>query len=120
MLPGHARAITDGAPQAQQIADRWHVLHKLSEYLYNWLYRHRTHLCEPDLPLDPPFAAPPNSTLPPTLPQQDIRHVRQLLSRQAHRDIRLEQYTQVKALADVGKTPQRIAHASGVSVKTVH
>ena len=115
----YARAITDGAPQAQQIADRWHVLHNLSEYLYNWLYRHRTHLCEPDRPLDPPFAAPPNFTLPPGLPQQDIRHVRQLLSRQAHRERRLEQYTRVKALSDTGKTHQSIADASGVSVKTV-
>jgi len=115
----YARAITDGAPQAQQIADRWHVLHNLSEYLYNWLYRHRTHLCEPDRPLDPPFAAPPNFTLPPGLPQQDIRHVRNLLSRQAHREIRLEQYTRVKTLSDAGKTHQSMADASGVSAKTV-
>lgn len=111
----YARAITDGAPQAQQIADRWHVLHNLSEYVYNWLGRHRTHLCEPDLPLNTPI---PIQTFP-KVPQQDIRHVRQLLSRQAHRGIRLEQYTQVKTLADAGKTHQSIADTIGVSAKTV-
>jgi len=119
VLPRHARAITDGAPQAQQIADRWQGKHNLSEYVYNWLYRHRTHLCEPDPPLNPPLPASTPTTLVPRLPQQDIRHVRQLLSRQAHRERRLEQYTQVKALSDAGKTHQSMADTSGVSAKTV-
>ncbi len=114
MLPRHARAITVGAPQAQQSADRWHVLHNLCKYIYNWLYRHQTHPCEPDhSPSSTPFATPPSSALPPTLPQQDIRHVRCLLSRQAPREIRLEQYTRVKALSAVGKTHQSIVDARG-------
>jgi len=95
--------------------------HSVQTLVCNWLYRHRTHLCEPDhSPSSTPFATPPASALPPTLPPQDIRHVRYLLSRQAHREIRLKQYTRVKALSDAGKTPQRIADASGISVKTVH
>jgi transposase len=35
----YARGATDGAPQAQQVADRWHLLHNLREALERLLHR---------------------------------------------------------------------------------
>ncbi len=37
----YARAANKGAPQAQQVADRWHLLVNLSEVIEKWLERHR-------------------------------------------------------------------------------
>ena len=37
----YSRAATDAAPQAQQIADRWHLLCNLSSVVRDWLLRKR-------------------------------------------------------------------------------
>ena len=46
----YAQAITQGAPQAQQVYDRWHLLKNLGDNLHMWLTRHRNHLVEPNIP----------------------------------------------------------------------
>ncbi len=38
---GYAEAIRRGAPQAQQVADRWHILKNLTETLETWLHNKR-------------------------------------------------------------------------------
>jgi transposase len=43
----YAQGATDGAPEAAQVADRWHVLQNLAEAVENWLRRHLKHLKEP-------------------------------------------------------------------------
>jgi len=40
----YAEAATKGAPQATQVADRWHLLHHLAEVLEEFLLHHRTAL----------------------------------------------------------------------------
>ena len=46
----YAQAITQGAPQAQQVYNRWHLLKNLGDNLHMWLTRHRNHLVEPNIP----------------------------------------------------------------------
>ncbi len=43
----YTRAATNGAPQAAQVADRWHLLVNLSDVIETWLYRHQKYLVEP-------------------------------------------------------------------------
>lgn len=52
---GYAEAVRRGAPQAQQIADRWHLLKNLTEVLETWLPNQRAAL---EAAIAPP-AAPP-------------------------------------------------------------
>jgi transposase len=40
----YARGATEGAPQARQVADRWHLLHNLREALERMLYRRHAQL----------------------------------------------------------------------------
>ena len=42
----YAKACTDGAPQAKQIIDRWHVLKNLRDALENFLSRHGKQIAE--------------------------------------------------------------------------
>jgi transposase len=42
----YARSATKGAPQAVQVADRWHLLRNLGDTLKQWLERHRKQLGE--------------------------------------------------------------------------
>lgn len=43
----YARAASEGAPQARQVADRWHLLVNLSDVIEKWLERHRKQLIDP-------------------------------------------------------------------------
>ena len=42
----YAKASTDGAPQAKQVLDRWHLLKNLRDALENFLARHRKPIAE--------------------------------------------------------------------------
>jgi transposase len=42
----YAKASTDGAPQARQVLDRWHLLKNLRDALENFLARHRKPIAE--------------------------------------------------------------------------
>ncbi|MBZ9753489.1 transposase [Deinococcus sp. HMF7604] len=39
----YSRAVTEAAPQALQVADRWHLLCNLSGMVREWILRERTH-----------------------------------------------------------------------------
>jgi transposase len=43
----YAQGATEGAPDAVQVADRWHILKNLADAVENWLRRHSKHLNEP-------------------------------------------------------------------------
>src|SRR5262249_51920978 len=57
----YAGAATKGAPQATQVADRWHLLHNLAEVLEEFLLHHRAALRDAARPVD---AAPTPSVAP--------------------------------------------------------
>jgi len=126
-----AAAARDGAPQATQVADRFHLMQDLSEVLLHVFERHSRDLepvwQRPALeappteaspvtlsttvnipPTDPP--APPRAA-PPAGRAATLRAQRQA-QRQAHFD-------EVHRLAQRGVTHQEIARHVGVDVKTV-
>ena len=55
----YATAATVGAPQAQQVCDRWHLLRNLSEYLYTFLARMRAQIRQASQEQAPPAEEDP-------------------------------------------------------------
>jgi transposase len=104
---------TRGAPQAQQVADRWHLLKNLREALERYLQRVydslkplgkalAQHDPEPSIPfkLPPEPAAVTGGYHPPT-PRQQAR------------------FEQIKALLSQGGSVRQVARAAGVAAGTV-
>jgi transposase len=116
----YARGATAGAPQAVQVADRYHLLCNLRETLVRTLERHRPELRQaaqtavggqppspaglPELPVGP---APPAT---PSLAQQ---------AKAASRSRRLDRYQEVVQLHQQGVSRREIARRMGMHRGTV-
>ncbi len=110
-----ADGATKGAPQALQIADRWHFLHNLSEALEKVLAQHHADLkC-----LFLPGEEHPLTSL---LDQQASARVKALSQaeqlRQARREQRLATFTRVQELSAQGWSGASIARMLGSHKKT--
>ena len=115
----YARGATEGAPEAVQVADRWHLLHNLREVLERLLHRRYSFL----------------QTLPPANPQARVtssdggggaRHTSLRLPSASERaasatarERRLAQYHAVRTLHTEGKPILSIARRLGMSRVTV-
>lgn len=111
-----ARGATAGAPHAQQVADRWHLLVNLREAIERWLNRVAARLRS--LPVDDQPAlllAQQEATRPHTLRPQSARAY---LARQAYRARRYARYEQVRALYAEGISIVQIAKRVGLSWTT--
>jgi len=119
----YSKAITQAAPQAVQVADRFHLLQNLSQAVKNWLERQKKPLMallrgfEPKVTPEfitppPPKLSGPTPTSPPT-PLQ-TRHP-------YHRDreARRKQYDEVIRLHAQNLNQRQIADQSGVPYRTV-
>jgi len=95
-----ARGISLGAPQAKQVADRWHLLKNLNEVLERILARVRTELSK--LPM---LLIAANE---PVIRRYENRSKNEKMARAVRRQNRLTRYAQVHAL-----------HADGVSIKRI-
>lgn len=119
----YAEAARTGAPQAIQVADRWHLLRNLADALEETLLHQRTALRAAVAPaLAAASASPETDTTPgpltPTRPR--LRHQRQAeVSRQRHARW-VEQYETIQRLAAAGATANDIARQLDVSRRTVY
>jgi transposase len=105
----YKRGMSEGAPEAIQVADRFHLLHNLEETLekafkgHTQIFRH----IEQAQPPDNAVVAPESSEPPPA-------------SAVTKRAQRLERYEQVHALRQQGYRINDIAHHLGMGQRTVY
>jgi transposase len=104
-----------GAPQARQVADRWHLLANFRESVREWLERHRPLLQQAMSQISTP---PLGSTEPvvPSLPPPVFKNRRQRLAEQS-RARRLARYQQVRQLRQQGNSERAIARQLRISRK---
>jgi transposase len=119
----YAHAAGQGAPQAIQVADRWHLLKNLREAIERLLQRRSDAVkgCRDRFPLTDLTSVPapdtPSPVVPapvdpkPPSPRQQIR--------QAKRQRRVERYEHVRALHQQGTSIRGIARELTMSVRTV-
>ena len=105
----YIRGITDGAPQAIQVADRWHLLANMRDAVEQ-VVRRRYHTLEA-LP-----GAPANGW--PRRPPQK-RTATELARQQATGDRRIDRHQTIRQLAASGMSYRAIARRLGVSWRTV-
>ena len=119
----YSKAITQAAPQAVQVADRFHLLQNLSQAVKNWLERQKKPLMAllrgfepkttPEVSASPlPELSGVSTTSTPTPPQ--TRHP-------YHRDreARRKQYDAVIGFHSQGLNQRQIADQSGIPYRTV-
>ena len=119
-------AATSGAPQATQVADRWHLLKNLGESLEEFLLHQRVVLRAATQPetVDPSLTEPDEAAvsasgpLTPNRPRH--RHERlEAASRQRHERL-VRQYEVIRRLHLAGAAVADIARTVGVSRETVY
>lgn len=115
----YAEAARLGAPQAQQVADRWHLLKNLSATVRQVLERYRTAITDCLRPAQLPAAAAPRPLVaapdqgdPPRPP----RHVEQRRVVQAQRQ---QRYEEIHRLRTQGWSVRAIGRHVGVARNTV-
>lgn len=107
-------AISQGAPQAQQVADRWHLLKNLRDTVEQVLSGHRQCLALKDLPPSVETTAIARAN---PIPQPPSPKATQ--TQRANREKRLAGYQQVIDLHQKGMYLQDIARVVGLDPKTV-
>jgi transposase len=110
----YAEAAREGAPQAKQVADRWHLLRNLGEAMERLTAQHATHLrqaAKQNQAAKPEAPVPPE-TSPARLPHAEQRRLERCAAREAL-------YNKVKALRQQHLTAQAIAKETGISQRTV-
>lgn len=118
-------AATTGAPQARQVADRWHLLHNLIDPLEEWLLHHWAALRQAAEALRPVTDAadePLPTEAPGPLTQDRPRTGRQRAEevRQARHARIVVQYEAIRRLHTAGADVADIARTVGVSRRTVY
>jgi transposase len=120
---GYASAIRQGAPQAVQVADRFHIMRNLRDAADSALSRCRSLPWRPPAPAEParPMAAPTELADPPLAAQRpDTPAGRQAeATRLARRQQRFARYEQVIALRHEGWTVVAIAQHLRLGRRTV-
>lgn len=115
--------VTQGAPYAQQVADRWHLLQNLREALERLLDQHSACLYaaanEPAVSVvapEPSLSSQADETPPPA--SSPVRSQTQQ-KRQATRDRRLARYQAVLELQQQGLSRRAIARQLGLGYRTI-
>jgi transposase len=120
----YTEAATTAAPQAQQVADRWHLLHNLVEAVESVLLQKRPLLRAAVMAGETPSTATPPVEVDispgPLTPRRPRLGLQRMAEVQRQRHARLvEQYETIQRLAAAGATTKAIARQVGVSRGTV-
>ena len=128
----YAQAATEGASQARQVADRWHLLKNLREAIERVFERHsavidaalKTTEAPSEAARDSvtPETAPPVSAVEPSSPQlpgEPYQESPRLQAERAKRQKRIERFEQVHELRRRGHSASRIARELGLSRRAV-
>jgi transposase len=120
----YADGIKKGAPQAVQIADRWHLHKNLREALENVLNGHRSQLKKAAVALNPhrqTMQALSDDGLPDLRPkrQESQRTMKQLAEHEEKRAQRVKRYEEVKRLQSTGMSISAIGRRMGMHRETV-
>jgi DNA-binding NarL/FixJ family response regulator len=110
--PAYASAATAAAPQATQVADRWHLLKNLREAVEGVIARFHP-LLRAEVAATPPAPPVPTSVPEPRPPSAGEQ------ARQARRQARTARRERVRALRRDGHSVRDIARALRMSPKTV-
>jgi transposase len=115
----YAAAIRKGAPQALEVADRWHLTKNLVESVQTLLAR-----CRAEIRRALPISARPEQETKETEPileeeNRPVRSRREEEARLARRAQKLDRYQQVLELHDQGLTAAEIGSRIGMSGRTV-
>ncbi|MGQ4479937.1 ISL3 family transposase [Streptomyces sp. SAS_276] len=112
---GYSRAIKEAAPQATEVADRWHMLQNLSAAVERTCHQHRACLhkyASDDVDVPTPLTALPTALLPLTPPLDNIPTT-PLMQRVT------ERHTEIHRLREVTWTISAIARRFRLDRKTV-
>jgi len=134
----YIKAATEGAPQAEQVADRWHLLHNLQEAVATFLQQQPGCLqaaaqgvaaldqqkepARPSVPAESSLNGPVVSATPsPPAQMTENRALTQAEQNQvAGRSRRQEKFDQVRQLKQAGYSDRAIGRHMQMSAKTVH
>jgi transposase len=116
--PEYARGITAGAPQATQVADRFHLLTSLREAVERYVHRVRPELRQ--ALIGPEAAAPPTAAAldAPPGPHYDPGPARRQIQAAKHAE-RERRFQHVKEAQARGLNQRQIVREAGLSLETV-
>lgn len=120
----YAEGAAQGAPQALQVADRWHILHNLSEAMERLLIRHHRDLRQAAERLPGPEVVVPSeegvaeTRLKPTIPPTRAATSERLES-DLRRQKRLDRFETVHRLHEQGQSQREIARTTGLARATI-
>jgi transposase len=121
----YAEAATEGAPQATQVADRWHLLKNLREAVERLLERKHGSVREalaavPHTVTPEPGSAPEKiPASPPPLPGKSVALSPRQEARREKRRRRQERYDRARQMHAEGQSVRGIARALGISREAV-
>ena len=111
----YAQGAREGAPQARQVADRFHLFQNLRETIENQLSRSDRGMARPSLPITDGEDSSP--TICSTRGRQKVAQHRHL-TRRAHDRSRQAMYERVQILKAAGRNVRGIAREMGVNWRT--